>query len=368
MKKILIVADHPYTNSGFGKVMRNVLKKADLSKFNVTYLAKNVRCEPKHNFRDKITNVRLIYNQNYDHMALFTLRDHLLTNDYDLIFIYDDIDILFMHYFGSSLYGFKGNEKLHESRVVAYTPVDTIKISEKFSLLRNVIKLKFLAFCEFASNVLESFGLTVVGTMGHAADDMEYLKLDEKQYDLLYVGRLDPRKNAQLLLDVLNKVASTYEGIRIALKVSNDILTYRLLSNYKLRQNIHVITDFMTEEDMKFLYNKSRFFVSLSHAEGWGLGFTEAQMCRVPVIATDFPVHKEVIGPDGIYVNSIGMKRYNFREWPIIHANDAYDTILKALQMNEKDYVDIAYKQYNYAKRYTWDNAAKMFEKILEEE
>lgn len=103
-----------------------------------------------------------------------------------------------------------------------------------------------------------------------------FLTLSEKSYDLVLVGGnkwLDPE--IELCLQTLSE---------------------------KTKQHIKQV-GFLPDEQLAMLYAHAQAFVSPSLYEGFGLGFVEAMSYGCPVIGSDIPVLREVIGSAGVLVD-----------------------------------------------------------------
>jgi glycosyltransferase involved in cell wall biosynthesis len=56
-------------------------------------------------------------------------------------------------------------------------------------------------------------------------------------------------------------------------------------------------------EELRVLYAHAEAFVFPSHAEGFGFPPLEAMVCDTPVIASDVPAHRWVLGDAALYCN-----------------------------------------------------------------
>jgi len=62
-----------------------------------------------------------------------------------------------------------------------------------------------------------------------------------------------------------------------------------------------VVTGFVKEADLSALYQSSFAFLTLSSIEGFNLPLVEAAVSRTIVIASDIPVHREVLGDSALF-------------------------------------------------------------------
>ena len=129
---------------------------------------------------------------------------------------------------------------------------------------------------------------------------------------LLYVGGFDARKNVTFLLDAFNEYIAPNLELDLVLtggKLHNDKLykSFDSLTNQgnegKLQTKKGEIkaTGFVSDRDLAALYQSSFAFINVSIKEGFNLPLLEAIVSGSPVIASDMPVHHEVVGDYALY-------------------------------------------------------------------
>ncbi len=119
----------------------------------------------------------------------------------------------------------------------------------------------------------------------------------------LTVSTIEPRKNHVYLLDAFERiwheselaVTLTIVG-RVGWKV--DALMERINQHPELGHRLFVFHD-LTDAELSYCYDHSTALVFPSFIEGFGLPIIEAIQHRLPVIASDIPIHREV-GQDHI--------------------------------------------------------------------
>lgn len=109
--------------------------------------------------------------------------------------------------------------------------------------------------------------------------------------DVLYVGRVNPRKGSDDLIKIWERVVKL-DGTR-RLTVVGAIEDPRFLT--KMRDSFAsktvVVRGQVTEDEKLSLLGSARCFVSTSHEEGWGLSISEAIGAGLPVVAYDLPAY-----------------------------------------------------------------------------
>jgi glycosyltransferase involved in cell wall biosynthesis len=107
---------------------------------------------------------------------------------------------------------------------------------------------------------------------------------------ILYVSRIEPRKNQQLLLKKYLELELYKKGISLVLigkQSINAVLFNQLMKSVNQEQSafIHWLEQ-VPSEDIEAFYLASRLFAYPSKAEGFGLPPLEAALCKVPVLCS----------------------------------------------------------------------------------
>jgi len=170
--------------------------------------------------------------------------------------------------------------------------------------------------------VIDYFGVPankiVVATLGVAAHfspaTSETCRLSLQKYHLQYgkyilsVSTLEPRKNLASILQAYellpNYIRQQYPLVIVGMQGWH---THDLMQKFdKLIQKQQVIlTGFVSEQDLPFLYSGATVFLYPSLYEGFGLPPLEAMACGVPVIASNSSSFPEVVGDAGILVGAL---------------------------------------------------------------
>lgn len=172
-------------------------------------------------------------------------------------------------------------------------------------------------------------------------------KYDLPERYLLYVGRLNVRKNIENLLRAIPLLKD--ETIKLVIVGEADWKTpdlESLLSTEKLTERI-IITGRVSDEELSVIYALSYIFCFPSFAEGFGLPPLEAMACGVPVIISNTTSLPEVCGNAGVYIDPTD---------PTSIA-EAIDTLIA----NENFYLTKKAQGISRAKQFTWENMAQQF-------
>ncbi len=76
----------------------------------------------------------------------------------------------------------------------------------------------------------------------------------------------------------------------------------RIVRDYPRPARIILVTDTLSDNDLVRLHSRADCFVSLSHAEGWGLGPFDAGAAGKPVIATGYGGALDYLAPDNAFL------------------------------------------------------------------
>ncbi|AGW12034.1 putative glycosyltransferase [Megalodesulfovibrio gigas DSM 1382 = ATCC 19364] len=123
---------------------------------------------------------------------------------------------------------------------------------------------------------------------------------------LLYVGRIEPRKNIQ---SIIKAALLLHQRRELPCKVVIAGMMDPMLPEYyhstrAMGQHERIIfTGGVAQEDLPYLYNGATAFVYPSYGEGFGMPITEAMASGVPVIASNVTAVPEAVGDAGIMVD-----------------------------------------------------------------
>jgi glycosyltransferase involved in cell wall biosynthesis len=133
-------------------------------------------------------------------------------------------------------------------------------------------------------------------------DTKKRLKIN-KEY-LLYVGKLDPMKNIERLIDAFKLIK---RDLDIVLVLSGPRSWYSKFIEAKIRDygltGDVILTDYVSPENLVALYNGAVAFVFPSLYEGFGLPLLEAMRCGCPVIASDVGAIPEIVSDSAALFN-----------------------------------------------------------------
>jgi len=122
---------------------------------------------------------------------------------------------------------------------------------------------------------------------------------------MLYVGRLEKKKNIAAMIEAFALLREKHPEIKIKLVLVGmagygyDEIKYTV-EEYNLNSEISAL-GWVPEDDMPYIYNAARVFVFPSHHEGFGIPVIQALACGVPAVVSDIPVFREVTGECALF-------------------------------------------------------------------
>lgn len=127
-------------------------------------------------------------------------------------------------------------------------------------------------------------------------------RLDDKQF-LMYVGRPTPHKNLKRLVDAFIILKKKYPKLMLVLAGKMDA-NYHQLEAYVTEKRIAdsvVFPGFVTEGELKWLYQYTAAYVFPSLSEGFGLPGLEAMVHGAPVVSSNTTCLPEIYGDAAVY-------------------------------------------------------------------
>lgn len=163
---------------------------------------------------------------------------------------------------------------------------------------------------------------------------------------IMYVGRPQPHKNLKRLVKAFSAVQLTEPRLKLVLagKFDNN---YALLKNYARRHDISgiVFTDFVSEGQLHWLYEKAQAYVFPSLSEGFGLPGLEALAHGLPLVSSRATCLPEIYKDAAIYFDPSS-------------TSDIAEKIKLVLEDNELT-AKLRQKGPELARKYSWHDTAQ---------
>jgi len=140
---------------------------------------------------------------------------------------------------------------------------------------------------------------------GKLAEEMIRLKWIDGPF-ILFVGTIEPRKNLRNLLVAFsllkNKKVFTGKLVLIGMQgwLSDDLAG--LVEELGIKEEV-AFTGFLSNQELRYFYNKASVFVFPSFYEGFGFPIIEAFSCGVPVVTSNVSSCPEIASDAALKVN-----------------------------------------------------------------
>jgi len=175
----------------------------------------------------------------------------------------------------------------------------------------------------------------------------------EKPY-LLFIGRLEKRKNIEGILETYKILKEKYKiphKLILAGKpgYGHENIMYKA-SCIKDKKDI-IIPGFIKDEEKLELIKNADVFLFPTLYEGFGLPILEAQVLGVPVVTSNISSLPEVGGDSVVYVNSHKPEEIAKATFKLIQDKDLREDMVK--------------KGYENIKRFSWEKCADEISEVL---
>lgn len=161
-------------------------------------------------------------------------------------------------------------------------------------------------------------------TRGMPPDASNVLKGIARNKSFLMVGTIEPRKGYAQILDAFDELWRT--GVDVSLVIVGkagwkvDLLVGRLRDHDEAGRRLFWLEG-VSDEYLEAIYAASTCLIAASYGEGFGLPLIEAAQHKLPVIARDIPVFREVAGDQAFYFEAKEPKEFAHAvcEWLRLH-------------------------------------------------
>ncbi len=163
---------------------------------------------------------------------------------------------------------------------------------------------------------------------------------------ILYVGTLQPRKNISSLIKAFDQFKKLYPEFKLTIAGKKGWLYEQIFSQVTdlgLENDVY-FTDFVTDNQLMFLYKNAFCFVLPSFYEGFGIPILEAMSFDCPVIASFSSSLPEIGGEACLYFDP----------------SNAFDLLekIKLLKDDQKLRLELVKKGRQRIKEFSWEKCA----------
>lgn len=216
-------------------------------------------------------------------------------------------------------------------------------------------KTKFVTVSESSKNEIEEFGIEDVEVVYNGVDMALSENLDKNSKpSIIFLGRLKNYKRIAHLIKAYKIVSKRVPEAELWIVGDGDDRN----ELEKLAKEMEIKADFfgyVDEATKAKLLRESWVFVNTSEKEGWCVTVVEANACGTPCIGYDVPGLRDSIvdAETGFLVENGNIEELACMICMVL--ND--ERLRERLSRNALE----------YAKKFSWDESAEMFEKIMKE-
>lgn len=313
MKNILFIIGS-LGGGGAEKVLVDLLKRFDYSKYNVTLIllygsgiheaSVPAQVEVIRLFERKQTkfDIRmfLFFNSLYKIYLQHKLKGAIADNNYDVVISFMEGHALLLHsfiserfkrnitwvhtdmnQFGWSQYIFGSRDKERK----CYAKMDEIVFVSRGALEGFKKKFNINEGLRVIYNIIDQENVIVKSD--------EYL-VEHKKFTICHVGRLNPVKRQERIIDVAHELR--HRGLDFEVWIVGDGQCGEKLKNLVNEKNLQENVKFMGFQSNPYPYIKNAdIFLLTSEAEGYPIVICESLTLGVPVISTDVSGPKEIL-------------------------------------------------------------------------
>lgn len=182
---------------------------------------------------------------------------------------------------------------------------------------------------------------------------------DPEKWNIIYVGKIEPRRNPYLLLEIADKLKDIDDNIRLTI-IGNGEKSYldewKTAAERYIEDGVLTYIERMSQTDLKDVYGKAKLMIFPSNYEIFGMVLLEAMYFDLPVISSDNGGSDTLIS-DGC--NGIIVKEFNKDTWlkaieKMYRDKERYESIKNNLKGTDHSI-------------YTWDGIADKYLQSLKE-
>jgi glycosyltransferase involved in cell wall biosynthesis len=179
----------------------------------------------------------------------------------------------------------------------------------------------------------------------------ESLTTDLPPEFILYVGRLNDRKNIYNLIKALKYVDDSLSLVIVGKKDWKNERLDTAIASESINKRVN-FTGYVSDSQLIELFKKASIFAFVSFEEGFGLPPLEAMTFGLPVVVSSTSCIPEVCGDAGVYVDPNDEKSIA----------EGINRIYKDEQLRSKK-IEAGYRQ---VEKFTWEKSVKNLTKLLD--
>jgi glycosyltransferase involved in cell wall biosynthesis len=171
---------------------------------------------------------------------------------------------------------------------------------------------------------------------------------------ILFIGRIQPRKNLTHLIEAFARIAAVDQGLTLVLAGPQGWLSEPIVAQVGARGLTGRVSfpGYVAAEDKAALISGARLFAYPSLYEGFGFPVLEAQACGTPLLTSTTSSLPEVAGEGGLLVDPQDVDAIA----------EGLDRLLQDVELRKR----LVARGFENLKRFSWTRAAQQVSHIIE--
>jgi glycosyltransferase involved in cell wall biosynthesis len=156
------------------------------------------------------------------------------------------------------------------------------------------------------------------------------LELEGKKF-IMYVGRPTPHKNLERLVEAFTILRNQNTDLVLALAGKTDrnySAIARLVKRKGLSESV-VFTDFISEGQLRWMYENTAAYVFPSLSEGFGLPGLEAMVHKAPVVSSNATCLPEIYGEAAHYFDPVDPQDMAVKIAAVVNSPELREELIK---------------------------------------
>lgn len=319
---------------------------ADAFKTDFVKTPKNVKLVifdyPHYSFAEQFKFIKVIDAQKVDLMHFIHINHPIFYRKPYIITMPDLI-----------LYHFPGKERFNFIKRWAYNAVmlSAVHSSKKIIAVSQNTKKEIVEELNADPEKIEVIYEGVDAKYQPVKDKVLLSKILKKYYItkkyLIYLGQCRIHKNIPRLIEGFAEAVKSGLDTQLVIVGRQDRSVTDLAALIKKHgmEGKIIITGFVADEDLPYLYTAATAYVFPSLAEGFGLPPLEAMACKIPVISSSVSCMPEILGDAALY----------FNPYDIADISSAITKIMNEKQLRER----LTKKGLKQISKYSWEKMAE---------
>lgn len=345
--------------TGVGNVLFNILKRLELKSIKVTlFFDRELTEAEKSLFLLKEYNIEIINSKNYILWEQLLLPIRMRSN-YDYIWFPSNTGSVFVKAKKiATIHDVIFDKKIKEIPLSGKINKDLARLYRKvFAKILAKQSIRVYTVSEFSKkDIVNSYKINSkkIRVIYNGLDD-NYLdtniKVVNKEDYILSFGSNEPRKNTELTIRAYSRMLEKYKDMSNVKLVLYGFRDYenskcrKIIKELKLESKVRVF-QYVSDEQLKSLYQKAKVFCFLSSFEGFGLPIIESMSQGTPVVALNNSSITEIVGKAGVLIK--GEKDI-----------DNIANEIHTLYVDYNSYNDFVEKGFNNIKKFNWEKSVK---------